>query len=238
MNNSRTKRLPQIIIGQFLVSALIFVIASYLVLYSLGYKINLTTRKIIKTGLIVLSIDPKPQEILLDGKDIEPKSDTSISLEPGFYNVTVKKDGYQDWSTRSEVKGELVNYYKYVELFKSEVKLVELQDQGLIDILNSPSNTLAVNTPKGLTNNDYEIWIQSKLVTRFSSPISQAIWYSDNHHILFQQGGSIHIIDEDGSNNKTLVNLSDSSICKFVISNKGQDLLILQSSKYYIATIQ
>lgn len=238
MNNTRTKRLPKILLGQFLVSVLIFIVGSYLITYSMGYKINLSTRKIIKTGLIVLLFDEKPDSILLGNKEIAPKENVSIPLEPGFYDVLVKRSGYQDWSIRCEVKPELVNYYKYVELFKPAGEIVEISDQSIIDALNTPSTVLAVSAPKGLRGNDYEIWVKDKLITRFSSAISQVSWFPDNHHILFQQGSEIHVIDEDGSNDKVIVELPSPSPAKFMVSPRDQKLYFAQDGKYYSAEIQ
>lgn len=238
MNNPRTKRLPRIIVGQSLVALFIFVVAGYLIVYALGYKINLSARKFVKTGLIVMSIDPKPDVIKIGGREVTAKSDISVSLEPGYYDITVSKAGYQDWTTRSEIKAEIVNYYKYVELFKTPQQLEELTDSDSITVLNTPSAALAVNSPKDLSNNDYEIWIRDTLVTRFSEKISQVAWYPDNHHIIFQQKNEIHIIDEYGSNNKTLVSLPANSVAKFIIANKNQEILISQDGKYYKAEIQ
>ena len=238
MNNPRTKRLPKILLGQFSVAALIVIIASFLVIYSLGYKINLTSRKIIKTGLIVLSVNPLPDKITVNGKDVAAKEDVAIPLEAGNYDVRVYKDGYQEWNVRSEVKAELVNYYKYIELFKSNVQLVETSDSTVVSALNSPSSVLAVNAPKGLSNNDYEIWIQQKLVTRFSTPISQVAWFPDNHHIIFLRDNAVHIIDEAGNNDKTLVELPGSENSRFLLVDKGQKIYVLSGGKYYTAIIQ
>lgn len=235
---SRTKRLPKILLGQFLVGLAIIVIAGYLVLYSLGYKLNLESRKIIKTGLVVLSVNPVPDSIQVAGKVYKGKDDLSVQLEPGYYEVTVHKEGYHDWQVRTEIKAEFVSYYKYVELFKENTELSTLTDQSKIEILDSPNSILASNMPKGLSSSDYEIWLDDKLITRFSEPISSATWLGDNHHIMYQQGSTIHIIDEDGSNNKILVNLPSSSPAKFNSSDRNRQINISQDGKYYYSKIQ
>ena len=238
MNNSRTKRIRKIILGQSLVALLITVVAGYLVIYALGYRINLSARKIIKTGMIVLSVNPEPDSVQVGRLELEPKEDVSVSLEPGFYDITIKKSGYQDWTIRSEVKAELVSFYKYIELFRLPTELQELTDSDSIAALNTPTTTLAVNVPKGLTCNDYEIWLKESLVTRFSESISSVNWLYDNRHIIFQQGDEIRVIDTDGTNNKVLAKLKDASRAKFISSKRDQAIFIEQNNKYYSCKIQ
>ena len=111
MNNSRTKRLPKILLGQSAVTLLILLIAGYLIMYSMGYKINFISRKIVKSGMIVLSIDTKPDSIKINGVEKPIKTDSSYILTPGYYDVQVNKNGYIDWSVRTQVEAEIVNYY-------------------------------------------------------------------------------------------------------------------------------
>ncbi len=238
MNNSRTKRLPKIILGQSFVMLIILLISTYLIVYSMGYKINLSSRKIIKTGMIVLSVNPKPDSITINGESKPVKIDNSYVLAPGYYDILVKKEGYHDWSVRSLVAEEMVNYYSPTMLFKDKIKLEELTEVSKINYLNSPTSTLAENAPKGLKYNDYEIWIDDNLITRYSKKINVVIWYPDYHHLAYQQGSEIRIVDDMGLNDTLLVNLPDASEAKFTFGGKKKELYIYQSGKYYLAQIQ
>jgi len=238
MNNPRSKRWKQILIGQTIVGLFILLVAGYLIVYAMGYKINFTSRKIIKTGMIVLSINPVPDHIYLNGKDTGGKENISFSLEPGTYELKVAKEGYNDWIMSSKVEAELVNYFKYIELFKNDVKLIELTDQKKIDYLNTPNSSLAENAPKGLRNNNYEIWIGDKIIARYSTSIDNVSWYPDYKHVLFQQGDKIKIIDEFGKNENTLAQLDSSTLAKYVLGAKSTEIYIYLNSKYYYASIQ
>ncbi len=238
MNNSRTKRLPKILLGQSAVTLLILLIAGYLIMYSMGYKINFISRKIVKSGMIVLSIDTKPDSIKINGVEKPIKTDSSYILTPGYYDVQVNKNGYIDWSVRTQVEAEIVNYYNNIALFKNDTALNELVDRNKIDYLNAPNSTLAVNAPKGLRYNDYEIWIEEKLITRYSEPITSVSWYTDYRHVAYQQGDEIRIVDDYGQNDTLLVKLPDKTSAKFIFGAKSKELYISQGDKYYIVVIR
>lgn len=238
MNNPRTRRIKEIIIGQTLVGLFILAIAGYLIVYSLGYKIDFSSRKIVKEGIIVLSINPKPDKILLNNQDMGSKINASFTVESGNYNIIIKKDGYQDWKATSKVESEIVNYYKYVELFRTNVVLSDLTDQSKINYLNTPTSILIENAPKGLTYNDYEIWIADKIVARFSLNISSVSWYPDNKHVVFQQGSELKIVDDQGKNETVLVALLNDHPAKYAIGSNGTEIYISQDNTYYYGEIQ
>lgn len=238
MNNSRTKRLKSIIIGQSLVTLAILLIASYLIVYSMGYKVNLISRKIVKTGLIVLSIDIKPDKIFLNNQEKQSKKDVAFQLEPDFYDIKIEKAGYHNWSVRSNVKEELVNYYNNIILFKQDAQVLELTDPEMIDRFSNPADDLVENSPKGLLFNDYEIWLEEKLIARYSEPISSVSWYPGYHYVSYQKGNQIWAIEDTGYNNTLLVELPLSDKAEYYYANRGKDIYINQSNQYYKANIR
>lgn len=239
MNNSRSKRIPKIILGQLLAIAIMVFLGISILFYAEGYRVNWKTLKIIKTGVIYLSSYPKQADVYLDGVIENKKTPFTKSLLPGYYYVAIKKEGYQDWYSSFKIEKGLVRSYKSLALFKSEIKPEALTDQGKIDLINSPSDDLI--NPSGdrlLVNNDYEIWQGNNLITRFSEPISGARWYSDQEHIFFQQSNEIRIIDKDGNNNILLITLKAANPTNFAISSNGSELYFYDSDGYYFATIR
>lgn len=188
--------------------------------------------------MIVLSVNPKPDSITINGESKPVKVDSSYALAPGYYDIVVKKQGYHDWSVRSLVVEEVVNYYSPTALFKDNVKLEDLTDTSKINYLNAPTSTLAENAPKGLKYNGYEIWIDEDLITRYSKKINAVIWYPDYHHLAYQQGNEIRIVDDTGLNDTLLVSLPDAAEAKFTFGGKKKELYISQNGKYYLAQIQ
>ncbi len=238
MSNSRTKRIHKIILGQSLVASLILLIASYLIIYSMGYKINFMSRKIIKTGMIVLSVDVKPDKISINNQSKTAKKESAYQLVPAYYDVKIEKDGYKEWKVSTQVKEELVNYYSNIVLFKDSIKVEKLQNSDKIELLNLPISSLAEDSKRDLISNEYEIWSGEKLLTRYSQKIREVSWYYDNHHIVFQQGNAIKIIDEDGSNEVTLVELANDGDIKYAFTERGKEIIFKQNDEYYCAQIR
>jgi hypothetical protein len=175
----------------------------------------------------------------LDGKLQGEKTPYTKNLLPGFYSVEVRKSGYQDWDNSFKIEEGMVDSFKSIVLFLEKPAREQLSDPGKINQVNNPINSLADRSPDRLTiNNDYEMWEGNKLITRFSSPVSNAIWYPDHLHIIFQQSNEIRVMDSDGTNNMLLITLSGETPTRFAISSNGNELYFLDNAKYYLSKIR
>lgn len=237
-HNKRSKRLPKIILGQLAVIFVIAVLGLTLVFYSQGYKINWKNFKVIKTGMVLLFSDPKPDEIVLNGKDYGDSSQFSKTLDPGYYDISIKKERYQDWQRTIYIAPEQLYAFKNITLFLREPKISDLAEQSKIDYLNSPNSYLAENYNNDLSFNQYEIWVNNRIITRFSSPISAPVWYPDNDHVVYQIKNEIRVIEITGFNDELLVTLSTDTPTKFIVGNKGRELYFLDNGQYKVARIR
>lgn len=238
MSNQRRNRIPQIVAGQLSVTLLIVIVSVILIFYAQGWRINLKNFKIYKTGLVYLMISPVPDKIFIENKEYKGKNEFYLNLVPGDYDIKVTKDGYVDWSKNIKIQEEIVTSEKNVVIFLEKPQISELTDQSKIDYLNSPDNALAENARNKLAYNKYEIWSDDKLVTRFSEPISNVVWYPDYEHILYQKNNHIGIIGKDGYNNINLVDLSSTTQTKFAIGGQGKELYFIDNGQYKKAIIQ
>ncbi|MFA7243702.1 MAG: hypothetical protein WC080_00155 [Patescibacteria group bacterium] len=238
MTNKRVKRLPKIILGQLAVILVIVIIASGLIFYAQGYKINLKNFKVIRTGMILLVTDPTPDHIVINGIEENNTSEYSKTFTSGYYDITISKDKYQNWHRSVFIDpGKLVTF-KEIKLFLKDPEVSELTDQSKINFLNTPNSYLAENSTNDLTFNRYEIWVNGSLLTRFSSQINSPMWYPDDDHIVYQIGNEIHVIDKSGYNDTKLVTLSTNNPTRFTIGNKGRELYFLDGESYKIADIR
>jgi hypothetical protein len=237
-NNRRTKLLPKIIAGQISVALLITTIALGIIFYAQGYRIHLNNFKVFQTGVLVLAYEPTDSIVKINDKVFESNSNTAKNLEPGFYNIEVTKTNYLPWQLSLRVEAESVNIFKNIILFKDNIAANNLTDQKKIDFLNTPSNVLADNSSKKLTNNSYEIRVDDDLVTRLSTQIQKVIWYPDLYHIVYQQGDEIRIIESNGSNDTLLATLSGNASTIFAIGNRGTELYFIDNGQYKMAVIR
>lgn len=238
MTNKRTKRLPKIILGQFSVLFLICVVALILVFYSQGYKFDWKYLRVYKTGMVLLVTDPIPDHILINGTEEGNSTEFTKTFVPGYYDIEITKDGYQNWQRSILIEAEKLKSFKNIELFRDNPAVTDLSNQSKIDFLNAPNSYLAENSKNDIVSNDYEIWVNGALLTRFSSKINSPIWYTDNDHIVFQTGNEIRVIERAGFNNTLLVTLSSDAPTKFALGNRGIDLYFLDGSVYKQATIR
>lgn len=238
MVNQRSKRLPKIFLGQFLVAFLILIVALSLIFYSQGWRINFKTLKIYKTGLFLFNSSPIPEKIYIGNKEFKGKKEFTQNLIPGSYKVRAVKNGYVEWNREIVIYPEMVSYYENILLFKQNTETEKLTDQSKIDFLNTPDTILIENAKDKLAFNKYEIWTENRLITRFSEPINNVKWYPDMQHIIFQQGNEIRIIDNNGFNNTLLVKLSSTEQTRFQIGGRGQELYYFDGGEYKKAIIK
>lgn len=239
MNNKRTKRLPRIILNQFLVGLLMSAIAVLVLFFAEGYRFNIKNFRVIKTGVLFLSSEPKGAIIHLNRRKIDKTTPNAQNLKAGSYTATVEMPGYRTWTASFKAESGLVTQFDQIVLFKENPEVSNLSDQRKIDLLNSTIDYLASNSDKNiLTENGYEIWQNNELVTRFSEAISSVAWYPDLKHALYQQGDEIRAIEISGINDTLLVKLSSTNSTKYTVNNRGDELYYLDGSQYKIAKIR
>lgn len=239
MNNNRTKRLPRIILNQFLVGLLMASIAISVLFFAEGYRLNLKNLRVIKTGVVFFSSEPKAATVYLDGKKLDKTTPYAQNLKPGTYSASIESSGYVTWSSSFKIESGLVTEFDPIILFKQNPEISNLSDQRKIDLLNYPVDYLAVNNDKNtLTENGYEIWQNNTLVTRFSDPVNSVLWYPDMNHILYQQGDEIRIIEVTGNNDNLLVKLSSTNSVHYTVNNRGDELYFLDGDQYKMAKIR
>lgn len=102
-----TRRSRSIIFSILFVSFLI--IAPLTVFYSLGWRFDWESRKIVQTGIFYFKTWPKGSQIYIDDK-LKDKTDVFFgsalidNLMPGTYKVGVRKENYHDWEKTLEIK--------------------------------------------------------------------------------------------------------------------------------------
>ncbi|MGE5298391.1 MAG: PEGA domain-containing protein [Acidobacteriaceae bacterium] len=100
-----------------------------LIIFSLGYKLDLEDWKLVKTGSLMVKTEPKGAVIFIDGK--KSKYDTPATVRfliPGDYTFTIKKDKYQDWTKRLSIQSQLVTW---VNLNRDFITLFFQQPESL-----------------------------------------------------------------------------------------------------------
>lgn len=136
--------------------ALVFVlgVSALVIFFARGYTINTTSGKIQKTGIMVITSEPKDAAVYLND-ELKSTTNTTLNfLPPGTYKVRVTKDGFTAWEKNVEVKPELVTRLD-ISLFPQVPDLRRLTLSGVQTVITTPDNTHIVyrvteKTKKGL----------------------------------------------------------------------------------------
>ena len=138
MNEKMTKKTRLIIL---LICVILFlIITPYIVLYSLGYRIDFAKRRIIATGGIYVRVLPQGTDIIIDSK-IQNKTglfSNSIFVQdllPRQHNILIKKEGYYDYQKNLPVKEKEVTKLENVILFKQKILFETLNDRKQFTLL-------------------------------------------------------------------------------------------------------
>ncbi len=122
---------------------LVFAIATVLVAFGRGYRLNLEEKKIEGTGILTISSTPEGAEIYVDG-DLKGGTDASIpDLSPGKYVVKLEKTGFNTWEKEILIEKEKVTPIEVV-LFPSAPDLSALTFTGVVAPVISPDSTKVV----------------------------------------------------------------------------------------------
>lgn len=128
--------------------------------YARGYRFNLSKFKFEPNGILVVKCDPTGSEIHING-DFKTNSDANISLAPGTYDVSLKKDGFFTWNKRLTIEKEIVTEIR-VSLFKSVPSLSPVTLSGALNPVASNDYTKIAYFIPPLENQDVDktgLWV-------------------------------------------------------------------------------
>ena len=87
-----------------------FVIAPLLVLYVSGTRVNLDDRDTSSTGILDVKSEPSNAQVFINNDERSSTPATIRFLTQGEYVVTIKKDGYRDWTKRLAIESGEVRF--------------------------------------------------------------------------------------------------------------------------------
>lgn len=109
-----------------------------LIRYAQGYRP--TGNGTIKgTGLLSANSFPSAAEVYVNGR-LTTATDNTLNLDPGEYQIEIKKDGYYTWSKKLAIVAELVTETN-AQLFPTSPALEPLTYTGALSSVPSPDGT-------------------------------------------------------------------------------------------------
>lgn len=92
-----------------IIAALIIIFAGTAIAIAIakGYSLDLTTKVVKPSGILVATSDPNGAEVWING-ELKTATNNTINLEPGNYEIKLQLDGFYPWVTKLEIKPEEV----------------------------------------------------------------------------------------------------------------------------------
>lgn len=106
--------------------------------YAQGYRPT-RTGTIRGTGLLSANSFPTAAEVYINGK-LTTATDNTLNLNPGEYEIEIKKDGYHNWSKKMQITEELVTETN-AQLFPTSPSLEPLTYTGATMPVPAPDGT-------------------------------------------------------------------------------------------------
>lgn len=116
-----------------------------------GYRINIRTRQLERTGILILRSTPADARILLDGVLQDERTPARLSqLLPREYRVTLEREGYRPWSKLLSVESQRSTFAEDVVLFPDQLP-VRVADAAARTLSVGSDGTLAYDDTAGAT---------------------------------------------------------------------------------------
>jgi len=115
---------------------IILSVTTVIIAYGRGYRFDFKQKTVLPIGVFTATSDPTGAQIFIDGVK-KSVTNTNINIDPGWYTVTIAKEGYQPWEKKIRVQGEVVARAD-ATLFPSNPSLYAITSYGILAPTRSP----------------------------------------------------------------------------------------------------
>ena len=185
-------------IGVFLIIAIAATVAIF---WARGFKPNIKTGKIDRTGLLVANSTPTGAQVYLDDR-LTSATNTSIAyLDPKTYHVRIEKEGYTKWEKDVNVVADLATEIKAL-LFPQAPEIKPLTTTGAANPTLSPDGTKIIYGTTGehgglyvlpMVDSPFAFRQNSRLIAKNSANFdfskAKFIWDPDSKQVIAQLVG-------------------------------------------------
>lgn len=166
----------------------VLIIATYVVLFTLGYRFNIDDRQIEQHAMIQFNSTPSGAVISIDGVSTKTKTPTKTTVPAGEHTITMSLKGYQTWTKTIEVESGMLDWVNYALLIPEELTVesvanydkiyksipspkrhfiliqpqVDLAKFDIVDIHSTEIKTNTLSVPGDFYSNTNEVGISHK----------------------------------------------------------------------------
>lgn len=180
--------------GIFFVFLTIFVIgAPVIVLYTAGYRLNISTWRVQRTGVIAISTLPRGASVTMNNVLIADKTPyVAQRLTPGDYDVLLQKTGYRPWQQHVAVGSGSTTYI--TALLFSNAKPELLLEETALSVVGDKSGRFIYLLVE--SNKAHEVW-RYDTVTRLQRIIAHDVGTATDRITLSNDESTLFITSSD-----------------------------------------
>lgn len=194
----------------FLLTIVVVSSLGYIIsLYARGYRFDSKTFRFVPSGLFVVKSTPEAAQIYIDG-ELETATNANLSLAPGTYDISLKKEGYHPWNKRMLIEKEVVTEVD-AHLFKIAPSLSAVTLNTSFQPISSPDTSkIAYAVPASIENVSLEkegLWIidtidlplgfsrDPRRITNGDLNGANWVWSPDGRQILLSTTTGFYLLD-------------------------------------------
>lgn len=123
----------------FITFCLIIGVATGVIAYGRGYRVDFKKNTLKTTGLISATSDPVGAQVTI-GDALKTATNNSFTIDPGWYTARITKEGYIPWEKKIRAQGEVVTRIDAF-LFPTNPSLSPLTTLGVTKPVLSPDGS-------------------------------------------------------------------------------------------------
>ena len=181
---------------------ILLAVAGYIILFSLGLKIDWQNLRLEETGMLFVKTQPTDAKVLIDNREFSDRTPIKIRwLVPGQYQLEITKEGYRSWQKRIEIESGMVTEEKKVRLFSEKPQQKKIAKADKVVVLEGQDSGYL------FTDNKITFFSLSperrKPIATLKKEIERIELNSDQTKVLINQQFVVNLL-----NGKTLIDLS------------------------------
>ena len=139
-----TRRIRRIIMGLLFLS--FFVMSPLIILYTAGYRYDITQHKIKQKGVLSVDIKPTDATVYLNNIKIDKKIPIRIAdRAPGTYRLSIQREGYKSWEKDITISSNQTTYIKDITLIQDAVpQRIALDTTGILHIYGTEESQTVI----------------------------------------------------------------------------------------------
>jgi len=239
-----------------LMTVAVLLLVTFLVFVMLGYRFNRDTSTIEQGGLVQFASRPIDANVTIGKAKLTDPTPSKITVNPGNYDVSMTRNGYQPWKKNVDVKSGEVLWLNYAQLVPNRIDTKQLtRFDSLAGALSAPNGdrfalvqdaSKPVITFADITGDTPKLTSVTlpagALPTDKAAAFTLSKWANDSDRLLVDMtyGTTTERLLVDRRDAEKTVNLSRkyvSNIAEAMFDPRSSDRLIIRDTKGELRTV-